>query len=404
MTAAAPPGAALGPFSVLSFAYFTTIGLMNPYAPLWFQSLGFSTLAIGAIASLQSWTRVLSPYSWSWVGDHWQQGRRRTTLLRMATGSALVASCGLLFSRDYAAVATTVFLVFLANGAVMPLSDTVLAARLATAQGMDVRGYGRVRGWGSVGFIVSVTVCGALLQWLGIAALPAVAVAVSAALAFAAWRLPAAPGAASTAPSRSPAGPGVWQVMRRPPVRWFFASVFLTVLSHVSLYAFFSLYLVDLGYGKDAVGMLWAVAVALEIAFFWTQGRWFARWNAQAWLMAAAGAAALRFAAMAAFGGSLAVLVAGQLLHAVSFAAHHAACVATIDRHFPGALRGRGQALYSTIGYGASGVVGGLAGGAVSQRFGFAAVFAAAAGVALAALACAWRADRLERAGAVPSS
>ena len=40
----------LAPFGALSFAYFASIGLFNPYAPLWFASLGFSTLAIGAIA------------------------------------------------------------------------------------------------------------------------------------------------------------------------------------------------------------------------------------------------------------------------------------------------------------------------------------------------------------------
>jgi PPP family 3-phenylpropionic acid transporter len=85
--------------------------------------------------------------------------------------------------------------------------------------------------------------------------------------------------------------------------------------------------------------------VAAEIAFFWTQGHWLKRLSAQGWLAAAA--SALRFAAMAAFGGSVLVLVLVQALHALTFAAHHAACIAVIDRHFAGALRGRGQALYT---------------------------------------------------------
>jgi PPP family 3-phenylpropionic acid transporter len=189
----------------------------------------------------------------------------------------------------------------------------------------------------------------------------------------------------------------VLQVLRRPTVRWFFASVFLTVLAHSSLYAFFSLYLVDLGYAKGAVGALWAVAVAVEVLFFWTQGHWFRRWSASQWLVIAAGAAALRFAAMAAFGASAVLLVLAQMLHAFSFAAHHAACIATIDRHFAGALRGRGQGLYSMIGYGLSGVVGGLAGGALSERFGFEVLFGAAAAVALLGLACAARSRTLDR-------
>ena len=101
-------GGSLAPFGALSFAYFASIGLFNPYAPLWFQSLGFSTLAIGAIGSLQAWTRVVAPYAWSWTGDHWEQGSRRTTLLRIATVLALVFAAGLLWTRSYGGVSVIV--------------------------------------------------------------------------------------------------------------------------------------------------------------------------------------------------------------------------------------------------------------------------------------------------------
>lgn len=389
--------ASLAPFGALSGAYFASIGLFNPYAPLWFQSLGFSTLAIGLIASLQAWTRVIVPYGWSWLGDHWQHGAQRHTLLRVASALVLLFALGLLWARAHTAVTLLVMLLFMANGAIVPLAEAALSQRLATAQGLDVARYGRVRVWGSIGFIVSVSVFGVLLQYSGIGALPVFAVLMSAVLMAAAWRLPG-PHATGAAPAPTAPPEGVWAVLRRPTVAWFFAGVFLTVLAHTSLYVFLSLYLVDLGYGKTAVGALWAVSVAGEIAFFWTQGRWFSRWNAQAWLIIAAAVCVVRFGAMAAFGGIAVVLVAAQGLHAVTFAAQHAACIALVDRHFPGALRGRGQALYTTLGYGLSGVLGGLAGGAISERWGFPAVFAAAALVSVAALACCWRSARLAAA------
>lgn len=392
------PAGSLAPFGALSFAYFTTIGLFNPYAPLWFQSLGFSTLAIGAIASLQSWTRVFAPYAWSWTGDHWRHGARRHVLLRIAAGAALASAFGLLWAREYAAVSVVMLLIFLANGGIVPLAEAALSQRLATAQGLDVGRYGRVRVWGSIGFMLSVVVSGAALQWLGIDALPWLALLLCGALAAAAWAVPAPPSAAH--PAKAGAATGVWEVLRRPAVAWFFAGTFLTVLAHTSLYAFLSLHLVDLGYGKSAVGALWAVSVAAEIVFFWTQAHWFSRWNAPTLLVIAAAATALRFAAMALLGASTTVLVLAQSLHAVTFAAHHAACIAMVDRHFPGRLRGRGQALYATLGYGASGVLGGVAGGAISQRWGFPAVFGAAAVVALGACACCWRSSRLDAAAA----
>ena len=387
------PAGSLVPFGALSFTYFASIGLFNPYAPLWFQSLGFSTLAIGAIASLQSWTRVVVPYAWSWLGDHWGHGTRRVELLRIATALILVSSLGLLVFTDVVAVALVVVLIFMANGAVVPLSEAALAQRLATGQGFDVGRYGRVRVWGSLGFIISVTLFGVLLQRTGIGALPGWVLLIFALLAVAAWWLPRQGAAAP--PTHAASHGGVWPVLRQPVVAWFFAGVFFTVLAHTALYAFLSLYLDTLGYDKSTVGALWAVAVAVEIVFFWTQGRWFARWSAHTWLLVAALASVVRFAAMAAFGGSLLLLVLTQSLHALSFAAQHAAAVSLVDRHFPGALRGRGQALYSTLGYGLSGVIGGVAGGAISERFGFAALFGAAALVSVAATACCWRSRAL---------
>jgi PPP family 3-phenylpropionic acid transporter len=122
-----------------------------------------------------------------------------------------------------------------------------------------------------------------------------------------------------------------------------------------------------------------------------------ARWDAPTWLVIAAAASVLRFSAVAVGGASLAVLVAAQLLHALTFAAQHAACIALLNRWFSGALRGRGQALYTTLGYGVSGVIGGVLGGAISEQWGFAAVFAAAALAAAAALGCCWRCRELER-------
>jgi len=138
------------------------------------------------------------------------------------------------------------------------------------------------------------------------------------------------------------------------------------------------------------------------VVFFWAQGRIFGRLTPLRWLQLAALLAAVRFAVTAAFGQLLAVLLAAQLLHAVTFAAQHASCIALVHRWFPGALRGRGQALYSMLGYGFSGVVGGVAGGWLGSRWGFGAVFWAASGVALLGWGALRQSERHERAANGP--
>jgi MFS transporter, PPP family, 3-phenylpropionic acid transporter len=386
--AQAAPRSSLARFGALSFTYFAAVGLFNPYAPLWFQSLGFSTLLIGTIASLQSWTRVFAPYAWSWAGDH---SGRRVALIRIATVGALMAALGLLGVQAAVPVALVTTLLFLANSGVIPLFEATLTQALHTeGAGMDTARYGRVRVWGSVGFIVSVTAFGALLEARGIGVFPWFVAAMNALLLVTALRLPASHDAAV----HDEPTPPVLPLLRRPEVAWFFAATFFTVLAHTSLYAFFSLYLVDLGYGKGAVGALWAVSVLVEIVFFWKQGRWFPRLAPQRWLEIVAGVTLLRFVATAAFGAIAPVLVLAQATHAITFAAHHSACIALVHRLFPGRLRGRGQALYTTLGYGCSGVLGGVGGGWVIAQWGFAAVFWAAAGCAALAWLCARRASR----------
>ncbi len=372
----------LSRFGFLSFAYFASIGLFNPFSPLWLQSLGFSALAIGGIASLQSWTRIVTPYAWSWLGDH---SGRRVALIRAAVAGTMLSAVALLWARDYAALAAVVIVLFAFNGAVVPLSEAAVSRHLAATGGFDAGRYGRMRMWGSVGFIVAVLGGGFALERIGVHWFPLTVVGINALLLLAAWRLPRA----HEAVRHDGPAPSVLPLLRQPVVLWFFASAALTVLAHTSLYAFFSLYLASLDYTKAHVGILWAVSVGFEVLFFWLQGRWFDRLGPWRWLQVAAAVSALRFAILAAAGHWALALVLTQASHAITFAAHHAACIALLHEHFPGRLRGRGQALYATLGYGLPGVIGGVGGGWIVDRFGYPAVFAVSAVAAVLGGLCA---------------
>jgi PPP family 3-phenylpropionic acid transporter len=381
---------ALFAFGGVSFAYFAYAGLFSTYAPLWLHSLGFSTLAIGTLASMQSATRLFSPYAWGWLADH---TGARTQLLRWAVGLALLCSVGLLLWPSYGWIASVTAALFLCTAGVIPINEAALAHLVSRDGALDAGRYGRVRVWGSIGFILAVSVSGFALQWLGVATFPGFVIMLLGLLMLAVLRLPLVREPAQVSTSAD----GAMTVLRQPQVAWFFAGVFFTVLAHTSLYAFFSLYLDSLGYRKGAVGLMWALGVAVEVAWFWFQGRWVHRLSMHGWLVMAALVSALRFAATAGFGHIVWVLVLAQCAHAVTFAAQHTACIGVINRHFPGRLRGRGQALYTVLGYGASGVIGGVAGGALSQAFGFAAVFWAASASAVVAALCCWRALVLAR-------
>jgi PPP family 3-phenylpropionic acid transporter len=387
------PRSPLSAFALVSFCYFTTAGLFNPYAPLWFKELGLSTLAIGTITSLQAWTRVVPPYAWGWLGDH---TGRRVDIMRWTSLGCVVSSLALFSVTGYWGAAVATLLLFGFNSALMPMHDAALGRLLATERGFDAGRYGRVRMWGSIGFIITVVTCGALLDATGVGLFPWLVVLFNGVMLLAVLRLPRL----RTPVVQGEPTPPVLPMLRQPEVAWFFASAFFTVTGHGVLYAFFSLYLVSLGWGKATVGALWALAAVVEVLFFWRQGGWFHRLSLHRWLEIAAGVSVLRFALMAMIGWMPALVLVAQPLHAITFAAHHATCIAMVHRLFPDRLRGRGQALYTVLGYGLSGVVAGIGGGWLIDRWGYAAAFWAASGAAVLAWVCARQSARHATAAA----
>ena len=274
------------------------------------------------------------------------------------------------------------------------MSEAALAHLVSREGVFDARRYGRVRVWGSLGFLVTVTAAGAWFERFGMGSFPVWTAVTLGAVALSAWCLPDAREAPVHMAQRGRVGP----VLRQPAVRWFFASVFFHVLAHIFIYIFFSLYLDSLGYSKTVIGLLWALSVVIEIGWFVTQSRWLPWLSLPGWLVLAAALMALRMGLTAGLPLVWPLLVLAQALHAITFAAHHTVCIAWISTHFPGPLRGRGQALYTVLGYGLPGVIGGVAGGLLSSALGLASVFWLASACAAVAALCALRVRALRRA------
>lgn len=376
-------------FAALSASYFAHIGFFNPYLPLYLKDLGLPIFTISLLASVQSITRVFAPYAWGALSDHTGE---RVKLLRISAAVALVSSFGLWWNGGAWWLGVVLLLMFTHTSSMMSLTEAAMAHVVAGDWGR----YGRIRLWGSAGFLLTVFVAGEWFERFGMGHFPAWAAGTLAIVLIATLRLPdmrepvAAHGSA-----KEPVGP----VLRVPAVRWFFTSLFFHVMAHFSVYGFFSLYLDSLGYGKGTIGLLWALSVVAELGWFFLQGRLLQLFAMPRWLVICGIAAVLRLAITAGFGQWIGALAVAQALHALSFAAHHTTCIAMVSRHFPGRLRGRGQALFTVIGYGFGGVLGVLAGGAIAQRFGFIAMFGVATVIAMAGSACAWRARKLESPG-----
>ena len=377
------------PFAGLSASYFAHIGFFNPYLPLWLKELGFGLLAISLLTSVQSATRLFAPYAWGTLSDRTGE---RVKLLRYGATAALVFSTALWFPLGGMAMFIVLLLMFTHTSAMMPMSEAALAHLVSQGGGFDARRYGRVRLWGSLGFLVTVMAAGWWFERFGMVDFPVWTAVTLVAVVISVWLLPDAKEPAHQAQVH----PDIAPVLRLPAVRWFFAAVFFHVLAHIFIYVFFSLYLDALGYSKAVIGALWALSVVIEIGWFFSQGRWLPKLPLTSWLVFAAALMALRMALTAGLPLVWPLLLLAQAMHAITFAAHHTVCIALLSHHFPGRLRARGQALYTVIGYGLPGVIGGLGGGLLSSAFGLASVFWLSSVCGLVAAACALRMRHLE--------
>lgn len=386
-----PVPSQLAALSALVAAYFAHIGFFNPYLPLWLKDMGLSLVAISLLVSLQSASRLIAPYAWGWMSD---RTGRRSWLLRYAALASLVLSLGLWIDGGFVWLFVVLLLLFCHTSGMMPMSEALLTQLLSRDGSLDTRRYGRVRVFGSIGFLVTVIAAGWWFERAGMSQFPLITLITIAAVALSAWWLPSIRDCAADPGARA----SVLPLLRQRAIQLFFVSTFFHVLSHISIYIFFSLYLDELGYSKTTIGLMWALSVLVEVVWFFTQSRWLSATGLGLWLVICAGVMALRMVMTAAAADVLWVLVLAQALHAITFAAHHTVCIAWLAQHFPGPLRGRGQALYTVIAYGLTGVLGGVLGGLVSSYWGLSTVFWLSVPVALLSMITAWGVWRLERA------
>jgi len=77
-------------------------------------------------------------------------------------------------------------------------------------------------------------------------------------------------------------------------------------------------------------------------------------------------------------------------LHAATFGTFHASAIHLVHHYFTGRHQGRGQALYSSLSFGAGGAIGSLYSGFLWNSAGPAVAFGVAAAVTVVAVFIAW--------------
>lgn len=364
--------------AALFCSYFLYVGVWSPYFSLFLADKGFSVLQIGQLLAVTAVLRIIGPWSWGYWADHSAQPKR----LMLLAGLGMIPFVALLhWAPNYALVAALLVVIFFLSSAFGPISESMA---LAAVDG-DPGRYGRLRLFGSIGFLGGVVMMGPILDRLGVASLPVFMVVTMALVCWVCWRLPA-PKIALPRHDSSTFTPGFWTVVRRPEVVSFFVASFLMVFSHQSLYTFYSLYLEKLGFSKTAIGLLWGVAVVAEIMLFYVQSWFLARWPLTKIAIACFAVAAIRFFMVGVADGIVWVLFLAQILHSATFALHHSASMGLMKQWFSANQIARAQALFIMATYGLGGTLGATLLARSWEYMGPSSVFLIAAGTSILGL------------------
>ncbi len=330
------------------FFQFAFIGAFAPYWGLYLQSLSFDAFQIGVLMSVLHVMRIFAPNAWGWLADH---TGRRMLIVQLAAITGLVSYCGVFFGDSFYWLFIIMALMSFFWSASLPLIEATTLSHL----GQNTARYGSIRSWGSLGFICAVIGIGYLLDTTEIISLLWWVLGFKLGIVIFSWRIPEAEVTSHSTDSLS-----VKQILKQPGVLAFFIACLLMAFAHGPYYTFYSIYLVEYGYSKGIIGLLWAVGVICEIGIFFLIPRLMNWFSLKQVLVFSFCCAVIRFL-MIGWGVEWpAAILLAQVLHAATYGAHHVAAMMVIHHFFRGRHQAKGQTFYTSFTFGIGGALGGV--------------------------------------------
>lgn len=336
------------------FALYASVGIMLPYLPPYFRSLGFSGKEIAAAASLQPLLMIVVPPVWGYLAD---RSRRPVTMLRIACTGAALAFVPMLFASRFVSVVACLAIFSLFSTTISSLADSVAVVE-ARRIGTD---YARLRLWGSVGFVFASWSFGAWLSWGGSAS-DAVWAALIAMTGYAVASRFLRPGESS--PLAVPSLREVGGLLRDPGLVLFLLAGMIQWAALAPYHLLFAMYLRDLGASPVSIGGGFAFAVTAEVLVMWRFRSLLQRLPLAPVLLLAFCVGIVRWI-LTGFAPNGTTVAAIQVLHGLTYGGFYVGSIAWLERVVPARMRATGRALFASVVFGLGGILGNSLAGAL---------------------------------------
>ncbi len=343
-------------YGLIYFGLFASFTIVSPFLQLFLKDLNYSPSQIGILQGSFEVAGIVGPMLIGRLGD--KTGRYKLLIVLCMILSVLFHSL-LIIPMPFLLALTGIFFLgfFYKNG--IPLTDTLTSHGLPRFQS----NYGKVRIVGSLGYVIisfSLSFFGlidgssprSILFWFNVL------------IAFQIATLFFVPPPAYTEEERLKA------TGKLTPLFWLgIAIVFFNRLSMSSYYSFFFLYIKQT-WAIERIGMVSALAAFIEIPVILITDRLIRRFGYVKLFFLTLVSVSLRMLDYA-FARSFLFILAGQLLHSLTFGLMHALIIAFIQEKTKPANRGLAMAIYMSIGIGLAGFIGSTAGGFIVESWGF---------------------------------
>lgn len=347
----------------LSFFYFlhyATLGIIFPFAGYFFKQAGFTGTEIGLYLSIFPLAKLsITNY---WTQSFAASGRKHLFIAACILLSS-VSLIPLLFTYNRIIVALLMMTFAFSRAGVIPVMDSI-------AISMDGKvPYGRMRLFGSIGFICTSVMAGTLMDRFGTHAFI--------------WAFMCA-GILSVIPSffvnfSVDALKPTQKSERKltPELIIFFTALTIYLTSHSFLSNFFNIKVSEAGYSQTIAGYMWAVGVLSEIFFMYNQERLLKIFSIRVLIAVSMLLGGLRYL-VTGYTDSLFLLFFFSAFHGFAYGTFHIGVMRYIRTQVPEKLKLKAQSMYSGVGYGLGSIIGSAVSGVIFDLSGLEAVFTAA--------------------------
>lgn len=340
----------ISPFTLLLgayyFFYFALVGIYIIFMPKVLLELGYSPFDVGIIYAAAPFMRFLLPF----IFRHWialTPGVYMISLILTVLGSIL-----------FLGTISQFWLYLLANllfgaamGISLPYVETIALSALSGSQ------YGKVRLWGSLGFM-------GIALWLGkVLTLPQEALYYLCGTAV----LTLVFGASLVKHDHVPHAIADDDITFSLQKYWaFWISIFLMQVGFGGFYNFFTIYETSHGISLEMISWMWSFGVICEIIMLYFQGPLLQR-NLLNILQFATLVTAVRWLLLYLYPDSVVITFTSQSLHAISFALYHTAAITYVFSLYT--QKKLAQQFFLGIAFGLGGSVGAVLAGQIYGEF-----------------------------------